>query len=128
MTTPAQTAAATTARDLALGTDGDLELEGGDLQLASGIEAVRQDATARLRFIRGEWFLDATVGLPYFTDVFVKAPDLARLRVLFGAELRATPGVGEVTDLALDFDRAARQLTWRFRATSDLGEVVGSSA
>lgn len=128
MSTPSELAAASTVRSLSLGTDGDLEVENGRLQLVSGLESIRQAATSRLRFVRGEWFLDPTIGVPYFAEVFVKAPDLARLRLVFAAELRATPGIRTVEDLSITFDRSTRSLEWRFRATSDLGEVVGSSA
>lgn len=115
----------TTPRDLLLDNDGDLALVDGDLQLVSGVEAIRQDAQLRLRFIRGEWFLDPTVGVPYFQDVFVKNPDLARIRAVLIDELRRTPGIVEVPELTVTLDSATRRLTGTFRAVTSAGDVTG---
>ena len=113
-------------RDLLLDSSGDLVVTDGDLQLVGGADSIRQDAEVRLRFVRGEWFLATVAGVPYFDEILVKSPNLARVRALLVAELLATPGVSAVTDLSLALDGAARRLTGTFAAASDLGAISGA--
>ena len=117
-------------RDLMIDTTtGDLVLTTGlsqDLATVSDAEALAQDAQMRLRTIRGEWFLDPTVGLPYWTDVFVKAPNLARIKADITAELLATPGITAVLTVSLSLDPKTRKLTGIFTAQGDLGKITGT--
>ena len=47
--------------------------DGGDLAevfgTVSGIEAIRQQVTQRLRFVAGEWIVNVEEGVPYFGEV-----------------------------------------------------------
>ena len=122
--TPAQSAGAAVARDLLLDDDGDLAFIDGDLALVSGLDAIRQDAACRLRFVRGEWFLAPSVGVEYHEAIFVKAPDLARVRAIFRRELLATPGIVSVESVDVALDAGTRKLTGSFRATADTGAII----
>lgn len=124
--TPAQSAGAVVPRDLKLDEDGDLVFEAGDLVFTSGADAVRQDAECRIRFIKNEWFLSRESGVEYHEAIFVKAPDLARIRAIYTRELLATPGITTVLDVTLELDKTTRRLTGSFRATGDLGEIAGT--
>jgi hypothetical protein len=76
---------------------------------------------------RGEWFLDDAAGLPLFEQVLVKNPRAALLRALFRNEILDTPGVSDVPELALEHDRARRELDVSWRALTDLGELIGDT-
>jgi hypothetical protein len=113
----------TLPKDLQLTAGGDLLIQANDLVLNSGQTALEQDLASRLRTVRGEWFLDTSVGLPYFEDVFVKKPNLNAFRTELRAAIEATPGVVEVTALDLKLDNSTRQLAITFNARTDLGEL-----
>lgn len=110
-------------RDLLLDDTGDLALSGGDLVLVSDLAAIEQEISIRLQFLRGEWFLDTTAGLPYFQNILVKSPNLAAIKTLFTNEILSSAGVKALLSLVLDFDRKARVLTVTFSVSTDLGQL-----
>jgi hypothetical protein len=110
--------------DLALGEDGDLELEAGDLVLVEGNDAIASSLAARLQFFRGEWFLDTAVGVPYFEVLLRKNPDLAVVREVLRTEALGTTGVGAVDSLELDYLGESRELVVSLVARTDAGELV----
>lgn len=112
-------------RDLLLDADGDLVIKDGDLVLVGGIEAIRQDVWCRLRFFRGEWFLDASAGVEYFQRILTKPADVDGARDIFRREILATPGVTEVVSLEVAFDGRTRALTGSFVAKTDAGLIEG---
>jgi hypothetical protein len=106
------------ANDILLDPDTwDYALVNGDLALSSGSDAAAQAQRQRLTFIRGEWFIDTTAGVPYFkasendrTAILgVKAPVATALREVFRQALLASPGTATVDsiDLVVNSDRSA---------------------
>lgn len=104
----------------------DLRLTNGQLTLIEGDEAVAQSIKVRLQFFKGEWFLDTRQGIPYFEEVYIKAPKLNVLRSIFRATLLGTPGVDSVDSLALSVDVATRKLTVSFVVVLDTGATLSS--
>ena len=98
-----------------------------DLMIVDGapqiVADVAQAIKIRLSTVRGEWFLDTELGIPYFEDLFVKAPDLGRVRSIYRQEIIDTPGVLDVRTIDLDYAPATRELTISFNADSDAGEI-----
>lgn len=99
--------------DLDFGTNGALTLEAD----------VAQKIKERLLFIRGEWFLDRDDGVPYFEQIFVKAPNLDHLRALYRSVILDTPGVLDLRTFVLALDSSTRQMTLTFSADTDTGEI-----
>ena len=110
--------------DLKLTSDGDLDLSTRDLQIVRGDDAIVQQLTIRLQFFLGEWFLDESVGIPYWTEVFTKDPNLTAIRSYYRQAITTTPGIKSLTTLDLDFDGAARRLDVSFSAVKDDGTVL----
>jgi len=54
--------------------NGDLDISGNHLTLTDGIEAIRQHLKVKFQIFLGEWFLDESVGVPYFQQIFVLHP------------------------------------------------------
>lgn len=102
-------------------TTGDLAIP---LQLLRGAEAVLQRIAIRFRFVRGEWFLDQRLGVPYFQDILVKNPDRRLIQEIFRTVLRTTPGVKRVESFTAALERATRILTVTFVAVLDDGSVI----
>lgn len=114
-------------RDLAIDTEplgkNDLIVTNGDLTLVTDMAAIKQEIYIRLQFIAGEWFLDTTVGLPYFDNILVKSPNLAAIRTIFMDEILRSAGIKSVLKLDLDFNTKERRLTVTFSANTDLGQL-----
>lgn len=101
------------AMDLATG---DLDLSRDDIHFVTDADAVAQHLKIRLRFIRGEWFLDQRVGIPYQSQIWVKNPNLAAIQTIYRRAIVSTPGVDKLERLDLSLDAAVRQLRLDFSA------------
>lgn len=117
-----------TARDILLTPDGDLAFIGGDLVLARGDAAVAQEIAIRVRFFLGEWFLDNTAGIPYFEQVFVKPPNIERVRALLSQEIERVDGVARVEQVSIAFIGQDRRLEASYRAVLSSGQTVEGNA
>jgi len=111
--------------DLRLTDTGDLYIgDDGDLEIITGLDAIRQDLTLRLQTFRGEWFLDERVGIPYFQDILVKSPDINVIRSIFREAILTTDGVVAIDDLTLDYEGATRKLSISFSAQTTSGTLT----
>lgn len=111
--------------DIALDTvEHDLVIEDFDLQLLTGIDRVAQQIKIRFLFFLGEWFLNVTLGVPYYRDILIKSPNRAVVEGLLREVIITTPNVREVLELTFEYDEVTRRLDVRFRANTDFGELV----
>lgn len=111
--------------DLKLNIDGDLAIEGGDLVLISGHQAVGQDIATCLKSCRGDWILDVNVGIPYFDFIFVKNPNRLIINAIITEAIESRPGVDRVINMVYDFDAVTRTLTLaKLRVRMDDGEEL----
>jgi hypothetical protein len=110
--------------DLKLTADHDLDLSTNDMQIVTGDDAIVQHLKIRLQFFLGEWFLDEGVGIPYWTDFFIKDPNLTAIRSYYRQTIVTTPGIASLTSLELDLDGATRALSVDFAAKKDDGEEL----
>lgn len=87
---------------------GDIEIPP---RIVRGVEAIRLRILARLKFFKGEWFLDLRQGMPYFEAVFVKNPDVSLVQSIFRRAILSTPGVQTIIRMSTQLDRATRTFT-----------------
>lgn len=101
----------------------DLVLDGtGNIKTIGSADApalLSQRIKHRLQTFRGECFLDRSVGVPYFSEVLKKNPDLGRIRSLFASIIKGVTGVVKILSLVLDFEQATRRLSVTFRVQGD---------
>lgn len=97
--------------------------ETGDIVFVSGVAAVRQELDSNLSLVRGEWFLDASAGIPLFEDVLKKAPSLATVEAAYRAAIMATEGVRSILSFSLKLDRRLRRLLITFSVDTDAGPI-----
>lgn len=109
---------------LAQGTDGDIALTDGRLTLLAGPFEKAQKILNRLRLFRGEWFLDTRIGVPYFTVVLIKNPDLDIVKRLFRRVVLSVPGVVDLLEIQVAWDTKARKMAYSFRAIDDAGNLI----
>ena len=76
------------------------------------------------RIYLGEWFLDTRIGVPYFSEVFVKKPDLEIIRRLFRRILLAIDPISEVDFLEVYFQSAERTAHIEFSARAADGRTI----
>ena len=96
-------------RTLAVDVDDDISPE---LAVVDGLESARQRVAQRVRLFLGEWFLDASAGVPYHRDVFVRPATPALALAIITRAIRTVPGVTDVKDVAGSIDNASRTLTY----------------
>ena len=109
--------------DLKLDSTGDLDLSKGTPMFVDGKDAIAQKILIRLRFFKGEWFLDKRLGVPYFQQIFLKGARLAVIAALLRKAISSTPGVVSLPTFSVSLDSRTRVLTTSFTATTSLGDV-----
>jgi hypothetical protein len=92
----------------------DIKLNGRDMGIVRGDALIAQRLKQNLLTITGEWFLDRSVGLPWFTEIFQKGTSLDRIRQYFIREIVNTKGVTVLNSLTMTNDPATRKLTVNF--------------
>lgn len=111
--------------DLRMGQDNELVLVNGDLVLTTtDMDNIYQNIKQNLRIFKGEWFLDRTLGLPYFESILIKNPNSALVATLYKNKILETKGVTKLNAFSMEFDSASRQLSVTFEATITTGEVL----
>ncbi len=104
---------------------GDLDISTGNLVVRSDIPQVTAWKLSNLfGFFKGEWFRDARMGVPYFQYVLVQNPNLPVIGAIFKRVAMAAPGVGSVTQMALDFNARTRHLDATIVAQTNEGAVL----
>ena len=88
--------------------------------VVDGTEAVRQRVVQRLRLSRGEAFMDAEAGVPYLLEILGRRIPSSLAGELVAAEVRKVPGVANVANVDVSFNRTTRHL--RITADVTVGE------
>lgn len=91
--------------------------------LITGPDAIRQKVKQVLQLIKGEWFLDVSIGVPWFESILVRNPSFELIRNIIRGKIQSVKGIATVPTLALSFDKPTRELTIQFEA-----KLVGGTA
>lgn len=95
--------------------NGDIDIVDGQLvlvgnQFGSQGREIEEHIEQRLRTVLGEHFLDKTIGLPWFDDIFTKNPNIPVVEATVINEILNTPGVIRILEFNTDFNKGIRQL------------------
>jgi hypothetical protein len=93
----------------------------GDLDLSrpgfiDGREYAAQKIRQRLAFLLGEWFVDQSLGMPWFEGILVKDPNLEWIRGVLRREILSIPGIIDCPLMVVTEPDAGRVATCTFRA------------
>lgn len=110
---------------LSLNANNDLYMDGNQIAVVNGGEEVVQQVRSRLLFYLDEWFLDTTVGLPYFQKFYTNPADLAGIESRIKSEIISTDGILNLLSFEYDFNRKTRQFAVNFEAETIYGDVRG---
>jgi hypothetical protein len=104
---------------------GDLRVAGSRLaKIATFGDAVRQAIAVRLRWWRGEWFLDTRQGTPWLEAVLRKGVSEASVRAVFKREIQRVEGVARVASITVSIDAATRYATIDASVITTEGETL----
>lgn len=107
---------------LALNSDNDIFAENSSIRRVVGSADAVQHARSRLLTYLGEWFLDTTAGVPYFTDILVKPADLNIIESILKEKISSTTGILSLIEFGLDFNSTTRTLEVTFKAETEDSE------
>ena len=103
--------------DILLTRDGDLNInEWGDIILT---ESVRQAIRIRLLWFFQEWRFAPSLGVPYWEEVFIKNPSLARIRSIVRREVLSVREVQDVRNIRVELNNHTRIASITFDAVTD---------
>lgn len=113
------------SKDFKLNSSWDIEFINGQLAFTNESESLIQRIRQRVSTFRGEWFLDESLGIPYFEDIFIKDYDLSRIEAIYINELQRIDGVAEILSLDIAVDDKKRELSIQTRLReSETGEII----
>ena len=85
-----------------------VDLASNEVARVAGLEQVRQSIKTRLQFFLAEWFLNETVGVPWFQQIYKEPLNIPLSEATIKKEILETPGVLELLNLRLAFDTTNR--------------------
>lgn len=65
----------------------------GNIAVASNPYSLAQDAASAIKLFQSELWFDTTQGVPYFTQIFGKPPNVNLIKAKFAAAALTVPGV-----------------------------------
>lgn len=106
--------------NLQLSADHDIIIGRGASRVG-GLAYTAQLVKSRLLTVLGEWKADESRGLPWFSEIMIKSPDLSLVEGLILNCIKETPHVVDVTGINLSLDKDSRVLAVTFTGISDWG-------
>lgn len=94
------------------------------LRVIRGPDACVQRLRQRFAMVKGEWFLDQRLGLPYREFLLVKNPSVALVSTLVRRVILDTPGFASVPKIAASVDKRRRELSINFEALLEDPNVI----
>lgn len=101
-------------RDILLNSNHDISVIDFDLTLTDSKQLTTQKIKQTLWLIKGEWFLNNDVGIPYYEEIFGKNKDLSRIEILYIRALQNIPEVAEIEVFNIEQDNATHTLKINF--------------
>ena len=119
--------------DLALDSNGNLDIQGGQIQTVTSAPEVAQRLQIVLSVYRGEWFNDVTFGVRYFDDgapgaMLVKNPNIPAIVDQLKTIITTTPGVDRLTSFLSSFVESARTFSVTFGVLTSDGDELTATA
>ncbi len=96
---------------------GDIDIQNNNWVMVEGVDEIAQIIKQNLQTVLGEWFLDTTLGLPWFTEIFEKGNSQKNIDNVIINQIALSPGVISLVQYSSDVsNRAAREMTIEFQA------------
>ena len=109
---------------LKLSSGNDIVFKNGDISLVSESEEVVQNVKCRLMHYLSEWFMDESLGVPYFEKIFTKPANIALTESILKKTIIQTTGVNRLKSFYMSFDSPSRSLSITFTVLTDYSSDV----
>jgi len=106
-----------------LDSTGDIDVTANSISTVTGAAAITQHLRVRMQMFLGEWFLDETLGVPWFRDVLIKSPSAIVINEMLKNVILDTPGIIGILTFNFEIDTPSRLATLEFSCLSQEGEV-----
>lgn len=108
--------------------DWDLSLlgDGSDLQLVASSEQTVQHIKQRLLTFYQEWFLDLSIGIPWFQQILEKPASLAMVEVILQKAIRESPEVKSLTSFIVTAGDTERSILVNFTVLLESGSETST--
>jgi hypothetical protein len=112
--------------DIALSNTRDLYFNAeNDFRLINGINYVGQRVGTRLRWFLGEWYLNITLGVPYFQEILIPNPNEISVVDYIKQQILSTDGIESIESFNVNFDTGNnRVLQISFSAITNYGRLT----
>jgi hypothetical protein len=97
----------------------------GNIAVASDPYSLAQDAASAIRTFLGECWYDTTLGIPFVSSFFGKAPNVALMKAKFVAAALAVPGV--VSAQCFITSVSGRRVTGQVQVTDTTGTITAAA-
>jgi hypothetical protein len=111
-------------KDLLLDENNDLAIIDFDLALTNNKQLTGQKIKQALLLFEGEWFLNNSIGMPYFTEILGKDNSLSRIETLYIRAIQSIPEVTEILSFNIDEDKINRTLKIDFKVRDNEGNII----
>jgi hypothetical protein len=95
--------------DFKLTADNDLDMSGNDMLFVSDMDQLAQNLKIRLQTFFEEWYLDQTIGLPYFQEIFAKNPNETFITNYIKKVIKETVGIVKIVSFSFEYDNSSPQ-------------------
>lgn len=104
--------------------DQDLAIVNGDLAMCStNRDALAQLITVRLKTLKGEWFMDTSLGIPYLSEIFGQKRSLMFIRQSILPHIEAIAGIKKIENFKIK-EEANRTILMSFTVILDDGSPI----
>ena len=107
--------------DLCIDKNGDLNISNGTI---SKTKSVAQKVSILLNTFKGEWFLDETIGIPYFQSIFGKKIKKEKIDLIFTSQISSVDGVKKILSFSSDIIDRKYSFKVEFLSNENTIEVV----
>jgi hypothetical protein len=94
-----------------------------DIHVVNNIDNVEQHIKIKLLFYLQEWFLDTVAGLPFYTDILIKNPNIPNIDNIIKSKILDTPNVQEILEFDSIFNNSTRKYDVTFKVRTDYGDT-----
>jgi len=107
----------------------DLEILNNNLRMTTNTSQwLSCKLEARLKTFFGEWFINSTIGVPYFEQILKKQVDINNVTTILSDYIKNTRGVKELITFDVDYDNISRHYKYTFEVTSNDGTTVSGGS
>ena len=97
----------------------------GNIAVAEDPYALAQDAASAIKLFQAELWYDTSKGIPYFSQIFGRAPNVPYIKAKFVAAALTVPGV--VAAVVFISSISERRVTGQVQVTNEAG-VISTAA